>query len=254
AQQETGLDDSTNTPLSEHSSAEQEKSASQPAQDDAHEHIESILREQLHSRVSEAISQRLHEIVGGIQSGVKTDIEETCLRPLRARFDRFEQNQHNVERRSELKKACDHVNVLKERVRTQDAKLTDLEYFITDNAEKFVTRAVLSQELETFHHDVQKTLEQRFQTLMGSVDQCTNAFDFEKDENHRFVRKLLEAIYPVIESRVEDKLNAFLSAEAVELDAKPASMTSGFSGMMIMTVLSTFISLSAAAVVLFTVF
>ena len=217
------------------------------------EQVESALTAQLHSRVAEAISLRFQEVVGGIKERVSAEIADESLAPLRNRLGQLAQQQQLLQQEIplEIKKINSAVNAVRESVRSHDAKITDVEYFLSDDAEKYVSRTTLTHELDTLKAYVEEELK-RQQLSLAQVSTPTSAnvlLDLTSDEYRQLVNTIVQAVRSPVESHIEETLKA-VNRPPYEVLEKHGFRFDVTKGVMAMAVLSTIISLTVALIVL----
>jgi CheY-like chemotaxis protein len=212
--------------------------------------VEGMMRDQLPSRVAEAVSNRLHEIVDGIKSGIMSEIEQEQLQ----RVDDLMQLQETSLK--DLDEVQKHISTIyeqlsnyRDRLRDLDTKSTDVEHYVSELQEKFVGQQEFKDQLEEMKDYIHKEVLRQFKPLEVALKQGLQVLDPENDDYQQFAVQLARDLYPVFETRVSEKISEIVQAALPDKEAENNGNMRVISGSVVMAGLSLVISVGLAAFV-----
>jgi len=212
--------------------------------------VEGILRDELQSRVAEAVSHRLHEVVGGIKTGIKAEIEQDQLQTFKDRLDRQDARFKEFDETQEhINSIYEQISNYRDRLRDLDTKATDVEYYMSELHEKFVMQQEFKDQIEEIKDYIHKEVMRQFRPLEVALKQGLQVLDPENDEYQQFAVQLAKDLYPVFETRVQDKIREMVEAATPDAEADNAGAMRVISGSTIMAGLSLVMSLGLTAFV-----
>lgn len=210
--------------------------------------VESILRDELQSRVAEAITARLHEVVGGIKSAIKSEVEQDQLQPLAERINAFEARSSDFsETQEHISSIYEQFSNYRDRLRDLDTKATDVEYYISELHEKFVLQQDFKDQIEEMKDYIHKEVMRQFKPLEVALKQSMQALDPENDEYQQFAVRLARDLYPVFETRIQEKLDEMSKEASPDNESEAKNNMRVISGASIMSGLSLVLSLGVTA-------
>lgn len=206
--------------------------------------VEGIFRDELQSRVAEAVTTRLHEVSEGIKSAIKNEIAQDQLQPLSERVGAFDELCRTVnEAQDNISSMYEQLSSCRDRLRELDAKATDSEYYISELHEKFVLQQEFRDQIEDIKDYIHKEVLRQFKPLEVALKQSMQALDPENEEYQQFAVRLARDLYPVFETRIQEKWNEMSKEAGPDVEAEVNNGMRVISGSAIMSGLSLVLSL-----------